>query len=47
MDKDYKPKEIEKNVQELWKKSEAFKTDLNNSKNKFYCFAGIPTLTDC
>lgn len=42
MDKDYKPKEIEKNVQELWKKSEAFKTDLNNSKNKFYCLSMFP-----
>ena len=42
MDKDYKPKEIEENIQELWKKSDCFKTDLNNSKNKFYCLSMFP-----
>ena len=26
MDKDYKPKEIEENIQQLWKKSDCFKT---------------------
>ena len=42
MDKDYKPREIEENIQELWKKSDCFKTDLNNSKNKFYCLSMFP-----
>ena len=42
MDKDYKPKEIEENIQDLWKKSDCFKTDLNNSKNKFYCLSMFP-----
>jgi len=42
MDKDYKPKDIEENIQDLWKKSDCFKTDLNNSKNKFYCLSMFP-----
>ena len=42
MDKDYKPKEIEEKIQELWKKSDCFKTDLSNSKNKFYCLSMFP-----
>jgi len=42
MDKDYKPKEIEENIQDLWKKSDCFKTDLDNSKNKFYCLSMFP-----
>ncbi len=42
MDKDYKPKDIEKNIQEFWRESHAFKTNLDNSKNKFYCLSMFP-----
>ena len=34
MDREYKPKDIETFIQDIWKKSNAFKTDLNNLKNK-------------
>ena len=42
MDKEYKPKSIEKNIQDLWQKNKAFQTDLDNPKNKFYCLSMFP-----
>jgi len=42
MDKEYIPKDIEKVIQDLWKESDVFKTDLNNSHNKFYCLSMFP-----
>ena len=42
MDKDYKPQNIETDIQKLWKKTNAFKTDLKNSKDKFYCLSMFP-----
>ena len=42
MDKEYKPKDIETHIQDIWEKSNAFKTDLNNLKNKFYCLSMFP-----
>ena len=32
MNREYKPKDIETFIQDIWKKSNAFKTDLNNLK---------------
>jgi len=42
MDREYKPKDIETHIQDIWEKSNAFKTDLNNLKNKFYCLSMFP-----
>ena len=42
MDREYKPKDIETFIQDIWKKNNAFKTDLNNLKNKFYCLSMFP-----
>ena len=42
MDREYKPKDIETFIQDIWKKSNAFKTDLNNLKNKYYCLSMFP-----
>ena len=42
MDKDYKPQNIETDIQKLWEKTNAFKTDLKNSKDKFYCLSMFP-----
>ena len=42
MDREYKPKNIETFIQDIWNKSNAFKTDLNNLKNKYYCLSMFP-----
>ena len=42
MDREYKPKDIETFIQDIWNKSNAFKTDLNNLKNKYYCLSMFP-----
>ena len=42
MDKDYKPQNIETDIQKLWENTNAFKTDLENSKDKFYCLSMFP-----
>ena len=42
MDKEYKPKKIEEDIQAYWDKSNSFKTDFTNKKNKFYCLSMFP-----
>ena len=44
MDKDYKPQNIETDIQKLWEKTNAFKTDLKNSKDKLLRLIGITDL---
>ena len=42
MDKEYKPNEIEKDIQEYWDQSKSFKTDFTNKKDKYYCLSMFP-----
>jgi len=42
MDKEYKPNKIEEDIQVYWDKSNSFKTDFTNKKNKFYCLSMFP-----
>ena len=39
---DYPFNEIEKKWQEFWEKNQTFRTDINSSKEKFYCLDMFP-----
>lgn len=39
---DYPFNEIEKKWQDYWEKNQTFRTDINSSKNKFYCLDMFP-----
>ena len=41
MQENYKPKEIEKKIQDIWSSNKAFKAEISSNK-KFYCLSMFP-----